>query len=159
MSNQYVKFLAQPSGLSSVRRVVDAFMEEAAGSSSRTDEQWMSFFDQEALAHFWWPTESELQEWSRQWFDTHQSKRHLIPPTRWDFGSLIDAVRNNEWDLTGVRSLDDQTALIEFTSHSYPFGGTECLVTLVESFGNQVLEVDDGTGARPHIPVAVYWKR
>jgi hypothetical protein len=48
---------------------------------------------------------------------------------------MVDAVRNNEWELQEVRRSDDDSAVIEFTSYSYLFGGTGCLIAIAESLG------------------------
>ena len=157
--NQYVKFIVHDEArLAAVERVVSAFIQEARGASRRTDEEWKLLFDEQSLQYFWWPTLEERKEWAALWFGTHYTKRHLLPPTRWDFASFIDTVRTNEWDLAGVRSSDHSHAVIEFVSHAYPFGGTDCLVALAEAFGMQVIERDDGTGPAQYVRVAQYWK-
>ena len=44
--------------------------------------KWNSLFEQRALAHFWWPTPAERDEWLRRWKATPV-------PERWNDPSLI----------------------------------------------------------------------
>ena len=163
MSNQYVRFrVRDETSLASVERVVQLFREEAKSEKKRTDEEWKALFkalfNEQSLKYFWWPSAEELEEWKALWLGTHYTKRHLLPRTRWHFGSFIETVRTNEWELLGVKRLPDGQAEIEFMSYSYPFGGTDCLVALAEAFGNEVIERDDGTGPLPYEKVKQYWQ-
>jgi len=107
---------------------------------------------------FWWPSEEERKEWEKVWFGTPHQERHKIPPTRWDFGSLIETLLTNEWVIVGIRRLSAAEAVIEFDPQAYPFGGANCLAALAEAFGHRVIERNDGTGVEPYEPVKEYWQ-
>ncbi|HSW13386.1 MAG TPA: hypothetical protein VLI06_11140 [Solimonas sp.] len=158
MSGQYVKFrIAGEQNFEAVEHIIQAFIAEAQGAPQRSDEDWLALFGDESKAYFWWPTPQEEDEWKATWFGTPYQQRHLLLPTRWDFGSLIETVKNNEWELLGVSRSDDGTAIISFVSHAYPFGGTGCLVAIAEALGHEVIERDDGTGLEHYKTITEYW--
>lgn len=68
----------------------------------------------------------------------------------WDFGSTVDAIAGAEFDIKGVVSAGGGHYLM-FDPASYPFGGTGCLVALLESLGNEVVSINDGTGLAPYV--------
>lgn len=124
-----------------------------AESINAEDPKWRAFFDERALAHFWWPTEQEAAEWQRRWFATSVESRFTDPSLEhpWDFESLIDAFANGDYQLLGVRRLDARRARFELEPHAWPYGGLGCVIALVEAFDLRVLEISDGASA-PHAP-------
>ncbi|MGC8210253.1 hypothetical protein [Ralstonia pseudosolanacearum] len=104
-------------------------------------------------------TAEEMAEWNEYWFSTPLPKRHSpeMPTPQWDFGSMLDAFRNGDYDLVAIRARETRHAL-EFNPHGYPYGGTGSLVALVECFGHRVVGVDDGTGYEKYVPRTNIWK-
>ncbi|WP_413256424.1 hypothetical protein [Floridanema fluviatile] len=114
----------------------------------RNEEDWLAFFDEQALSTFWWPTEEEQAEWLRNWEATPVPQRWTEPSleTPWDFESMIDAFKNGEYELISCRMISSDLARIEFNPLAYPYGGTGCIQALIESFGFLIVGEDDGTG-------------
>ena len=108
----------------------------------------LDLFDQQALAHFWWPSEQELQEYWQRWWATSVPQRFTDPTLKkpWGFESMIDSFLNGEYDLLSCRSLTPDTAVLEFLPFAFPYGGTGCMKALIEAFDFQVIGEDDGTG-------------
>lgn len=134
----YVEFHADDDGcFGKLEAVVAALAQAKEADHWRDDDYWLGFLDEAARAHFWWPTNSEREEWSRRWFAKPVERRTSDPSleTPWDFGSMIDAFRNGEYRLLGLRRLGDGVARIEYGPFAGPYGGNECMVALVEAFG------------------------
>ncbi|MEP0768680.1 MULTISPECIES: hypothetical protein [unclassified Coleofasciculus] len=114
----------------------------------RDDKDWLTFFDDEALSHFWWPTEDERVEHYRRWFATPVEQRWTDPSleTPWDFESMIYAFKDGEYQLTACRMISADKARLEFYSYAYPYGSTGCMEALIEAFGFFVIAENDGTG-------------
>lgn len=144
----YVELSVDDEGrLAALIAVVEALRrDKEAGALDAEDPKWRTFFDERALAHFWWPTEEEAAEWQRRWFATPVETRFTDPSLEhpWDFESLLDAFANGEYQLLGVRRTGDR-ARLEFDPHAYPYGGTGCMQALIEAFDLRVLEIDDGS--------------
>lgn len=119
----------------------------------REDEDWLAFFDEEALSHFWFPTEEEEAEHFRRWFETPVDQRWNDPSFvhPWDFDSMIECFRIGEYELISCRLISTDIARIEFFASVFPYGGTGCMHGLIEAFGFTVLGEDDGTGYQKRI--------
>jgi hypothetical protein len=115
--------------------------------------KWRNFFDERALAHFWWPTDEERAEWTRRWFATPVETRFTDPALEhpWDFESLVDAFANGEYQLLGLRRVDPTRARFELDPYAFPYGGLGCVIALIEAFDLRVLEIYDG-GGPPYAP-------
>lgn len=108
--------------------------------------KWKSLFDERALAHFWWPTPAEREEWLRRWNATPVPERWSDPALRtpWDFDSLIDAFANAEYELLGIRRQGEH-ARLEFEPAAFPYGGVNCMTALVEALEGRITMIDEGT--------------
>jgi hypothetical protein len=53
------------------------------------------------------------------------------------------AFRNGDYELLGVRRITETRARLEYEPHGLPYGGSECMVALVEAFGSRVAGVRD----------------
>ncbi len=56
---------------------------------------------------------------------------------------MIDACRNGDYRLIGLRQLRPAVARIEYEPFGTPYGGTACMVALVEAFGFRVSQIQD----------------
>ena len=113
----------------------------------RDEEDWLAYFDDDALAHFWWPTKEEKDEHWRRWENApipEQLTDPALEPPSWDFLSMIGAFQDCEFDLLACRMVDEQSGRIEFDPQAFPYGGTGCIQMLVRAFGFNVTEVVDG---------------
>ena len=112
------------------------------------DAQWRAYFSDEEIGTFWWPTDEERKDWERRWFST-PVERQLDDPsleTPWDFGSMLDAIRDGDYTIIGVRTEGGIDGFLEFDPQSYPFGGTGALKALISAYGHDLIGDDDGTG-------------
>jgi hypothetical protein len=118
----------------------EALREAKMTGEWRDDNYWLGFFDKVALDHFWWPTPDQRQEWQRRWLSTPVEARFTDPSLDrpWDFGAMIDAFRNGEYDLLSCREAGDGVGRLEFAPHASPYGGTGCMRALVEALGHRV---------------------
>lgn len=123
----------------------DALDEESMAKELSEDER----------AYFRVLTPEEWHEWNTFWFSTPLPQRHspAMPTPGWDFGSMVESIADAEFDITGV-STERGRFYLTFEPKSYPFGGTGCLVALLECLGNKVSSVNDGTGVMPHVQPA-----
>jgi hypothetical protein len=120
--------------------VFDALRAAKVADEWRDDDYWLGFFDAEARSRFWLPTPAEQEDWNRRWFSTPVPQRFTDPSlvTPWDFGSMIDAFRNGDYDLLACEQLSERVGRLSFDPHGWPYGGTGCMRALVEAFGHRV---------------------
>ncbi len=125
------------------RRLVAVF--DALRTAKRADEwhdddYWLAFFDVESRARFWWPTEAERDDWNRRWFSTPVPQRWTDPSlvTPWDFGSMIDAFRNGEYELLRCERVSEAAGHLSFEPQAWPYGGSGCMKALIEALGHRV---------------------
>ena len=114
--------------------------EKGGNSPAPDDAYWRQFFDEGALAHFWWPTPEELADWERRWFSTPVARRWIDPSlqTPWAFDSMIEAFYNGEYELLSCERVSDSEGRLTFDPQAWPFGGTGCMKALVEAFDCEV---------------------
>jgi hypothetical protein len=80
-----------------------------------------------------------------------------MPTPGWDFGSMIDAIMDGEYDIIGVRQVDHVRGRFEFDPHAYPYGGIDAIRAIVRAFGHQIIRFDDGTGPIDGDPQPPRW--
>lgn len=121
--------------------VVNAIRESKVSDHWHDDEYWLTFFDDAARSRFWWPTPTELEDWSRRWFSAPVPQRFSDPAlkTPWDFGSMIDAFRNGDYEVVGCIQTGERTGRFVFEPFGHPYGGVGCMKALIESFGFRVV--------------------
>jgi hypothetical protein len=123
-----------------LEKVVSALAAARSSGEWQSEDYWLGFFDEGAKAKFWWPTPAEAEEWRVRWFSTPLPQRWTEPSLRhgWHFSSMIEAFSNLECKLLGCRLVDPSEARFEFVPEAFPYGGTGCMVALIEAFGFQV---------------------
>ena len=147
MNESYIEFeISEPARFDRLVQVVEALRQAKLSGDFRDDQYWLGFFDEMAQSHFWWPTEEELNEWKRRWDATPVLQRSTDPSLErpWHFGSMIDAIREGEYELVRCSQVSDSVGRLEFRPRADPFGGEDALHTLIESFGFRVLR-ESGT--------------
>ncbi|SFL35512.1 hypothetical protein [Lysobacter sp. cf310] len=124
---------------------LDALQQAKTSGSWQDDEYWLGFFDKEARSSFWWPTPEEQEDWYKRWTATPPSRRATDPAlqTPWDFGSMIDAFKNGDYDLLGCEQISGSLGRLNFRPHGWPYGGVGCMRALLESFGHRVVQEPD----------------
>jgi hypothetical protein len=101
----------------------------------------------------------EHDEFMREWFSTPIEIRHspqMLCP-QWDLGSMLDTFWNGEYDLIDIQEKNSKYYLT-FNPHAYPYGGTGCMVALLECFGHKVIGIQDGTGYVEYTPTTEFWQ-
>lgn len=156
----YVEF--ESNGEKALQRLAEFFnlVKAAKNSEEPADESQLSaFLTETEHAYFSNLTAEEMAEWNEYWFSTPLPKRHSpeMPTPGWDFASMLDAFWNGDYDLIAIRPQTTRHVL-EFNPHGYPYGGTACLIAVVECFGHQVVGVEDGTGYKKYVPRTNIWK-
>ncbi len=149
MTACYVSFrIASKQQFDRLVRVVSELRRDKESGHFRTNDLWREYFSDEEVKSFWTPSDEERADWQRRWLATPVPARFSDPSleTPWDFGSMLEAIREGEYSLLGVRSDDMTVGFLEFNPDSYPFGGTGSLRALVLAFGHQLIGYDDGTG-------------
>ena len=98
------------------QKQLNAQHEAVTAQAFRDDDQWLSFFDERARSHFWWPSQQELDAHSAQLFATplatHWSDPALKRP--WMFFSMIDAFKNGEYELISCKMHTSDIARLSF---------------------------------------------
>ncbi len=105
-------------------------------------------FDEQTLAHFWWPSKQEHQDYWQRWSATPAPQR-FTDPTReipWDFESMIHCFLNGQYEFLSCRLLTSDTGIFEFMPFAFPYGGTGCMKALIGAFDFQIIGEDNGTG-------------
>jgi hypothetical protein len=141
MSSFYVEFEIGPEeGLSRLSSVFEALRAAKSSGDWRDDDYWLDFFDSEARTRFWWPSTAERDEWLKRWLSTPVPQRFHDPSlvTPWDFGSMIDAFRNGDYELLSCERVSERIGQLSFDPLGWPYGGTECMRALIEAFGHRV---------------------
>lgn len=141
-SNYFVEFeIASEERFQQLDVVVTALREAKHNQFFHSERYWLSFFDAEAMSYFWHPIQVEFTEWEQHWFSTSVNQRFSEPnlETLWDFGSMIGAFEDGDYDLLGCKRLSGKIARLEFHPHSYPYGGTGSMKALIGAFGHRVV--------------------
>jgi hypothetical protein len=148
MSNFYVEFeIANQERFERLEAVVAALAECKRTGDFRDDAYWLRFFDANALSAFWWPTDDEKADWLRRWDSTPVEQRwsdSSLVDLPWDFGSMIEAFQNGDYEILPCRTVSPGIGRLEFEPYGWPYGGTDCMRALIVAFGHRVTaEPDD----------------
>jgi hypothetical protein len=156
----YVEFsVPDGSALDRLRSVAAELKRQKEGDAIRDEAHWLPYFNEDDRAEFWWPTEAESERWNSFWFSTPLPQRHNpeMPTPPWDFGSMIDAILDGEYELIGVARFGSGQARFDIDPHAYPYGGMGAVRALVRSFGHIITSFDDGTGVVAGDPRGPRW--
>ena len=157
----FIQFeVANVEALERLTTIVAAFQADKSEGNGRSAEEWASAFLPNELNTFWHPDDRERQAWDTYWFSTPLPERHRpeMPTPPWHFGSMLEAViENGDYDLIGIRTLQNGEGRLEYNPHGDTYGGTGALRALVRAFGHRVIGMDDGTGYETGDPQAPRW--
>lgn len=124
--------------------------------------KWQDYLDDEALKWFSDIFDLESEEgqiYSQLWELTAPEIRLFHPmfnlPGHWDLESMLYAIFTGEYILVALVQEKVNKARLYYSPQAIPFGGTECLIELLKSFGNQV--VFDSYDERPPEPYQIEW--
>ena len=121
-------------------RAFEALKHDKATGQQRDEEDWLLYFDDAALGHFWWPAAAERRAyWLRRQMAPLVEAFRDEPQEPWEFVTMIDAIYSGDYELVSCVLTSPSTGRLEFYPYGWPFGGTESLHALVEAFGFEVL--------------------
>ena len=141
MNESFIEFeILETSRFELLCHVFEALSRAKKSGDFHDDDYWLGFFDNAAKSYFWWPTNDEISDWKLRWDATPVDERITEPGLQipWLFGSMIDAIRETEFELARCVSISDTIGRLEFLPHTGPYGGPDSLRALIESFGFQV---------------------
>lgn len=134
---------------------------EPQGWLESEDPKWREFLDQDAVEHFARAFDHSGEQgriYTAIWGLTPFSRRNdpiFNTPGPWPFDSVIDSIYQGEYRLLGFVRPSPETAEFRYDPLAGPFGGTECLVQLIEAFGQWVTL--DSWHRGPHHRPEVGW--
>ncbi len=107
--------------------------------------KWKALLDKRALQEFepreFVPDGKESRTYERLWELTKPSvrRKHPMFKTRstWKFSLVMESLLEGKYELLRIE-VEDQEAILFYKPNQLPFGKTEPLVQVIESFGNQV---------------------
>jgi hypothetical protein len=118
---------------------------ETENEPSCAIEDWIVYLDNEAKEWFnkieLKPNSEQRRVYKKLWKLTKPEIRFKHPMfntgDNWSLDSMINVIFQGEYELIKIERKENQGTLF-YDPYSGPFGGTESLVQLIESFGNNV---------------------
>lgn len=101
---------------------------------------WLDYFDEEAFSHFWWPSEKELKDYWELYYSIPTPQRFTDErlKTGWGFESMLYAIETGEYEFLTCELISDNIGRLEFDTWSWPYGSSDAIRTLIESFGFKI---------------------
>lgn len=135
---------------------------ETGNEPSSEIENWIEYLDDEAKEWFSkigaQPNSEERKIYDQLWKLTKPEVRLNHPMfntgERWSLDSMIHVIFQGDYELIKIEKVDNEGTLF-YNPGGTPFGGTESLVQLIESFGNKVTY--DYWHNGPHLRTEVGW--
>jgi hypothetical protein len=143
--NSFIEFeIVDAKRFALLARVLAVLRGAKSSGTFPNDDDWQSYFDEEALSHFWWPTEREVHELEQRLLSTPFSERFYDPSLKrpWHFGSMLQMLHDGEFELVSWQQRGNMGRL-EFKPLAWPYGGTGALEALIEAFGFRVIRVTE----------------
>jgi hypothetical protein len=136
----YIDFAVDnPARFAALRTVFYELKKDTAANAFRGDNDWLAYFDDAALSHFWCPSDQELHEYWERYDATPINERGALSEEHgWGFFSMIEAFQNGEYTLVSCELRTPTTARLEYDPFAGPFGGTDSFHALIEAFGCSV---------------------
>lgn len=174
--SEYLQFdVAAPTRLPALEKMFLALKQEKAILQELIDDvpseenfqpesepNWIDYLDEEAIAWFADTFDYQSDEgmvYQRLWELTEPDLRFDHPmfnfPGNWDFESMIDSLFHNECIYDELVRLSPAEGKLIYTPLAFPFGGSESLVALIESFGQIV--TFDSWHEGPHKRRVIGW--
>jgi hypothetical protein len=123
-------------------------------------DNWSDFLDDEAIEWFADTFDFSGDEgatYQKLWDLTEPAVRLAHPmfnlPGNWDFESIIGSIFDSEYELVDLILVNDDKGRLYYDPWSFPFGSSDSLVALIESFGHHVIfdAYREGSPYRPII--------
>ncbi len=136
-----------------LREVKNAWMQNYQSESDDLDFNdpvddfpWRNYLDKEA--HEWFDNdfdyESEEGKIYWQLWDLTEPKIRLEhpffqTPGNWHFESMLECIFIGDYDLIDLIKEESNRGCLYYDPHGHPFGGSDSLIELIRSFGNQLI--------------------
>ncbi|QDT56695.1 hypothetical protein Pan44_47520 [Caulifigura coniformis] len=117
------------------RGVFEALKQDKDSDKFRPDDQWPELFDREALDCFNWWTDEDRARWLPGIPDFELSHQAGRPRLEWEFFSMIEAFKNGDYQLIACQRNDNGQSRLEYDPFGGPYGGSGCMVALIQCFG------------------------
>ncbi|MCP4135109.1 MAG: hypothetical protein GY754_29335 [bacterium] len=129
--------------------------------------KWTGFLDKDALDWYAKTFDYEGEEgkvyrklWELTTPEIRTTSSFFKTPGNWHFDSVIDAILAGNYELIEIHKIrGTNEAVLYYRPFGIPFGDTECLVELLESFGNIVLYDSWHNGPHKRQPVGWNYSR
>jgi hypothetical protein len=113
---------------------------------SDKEPDWSDFLDKEAIEWFANTFDFDSDEgvtYQKLWDLTEPAIRLAHPmfnlPGNWNFESIIDSIFDSEYELVKLILINDNKGRLYYDPWAFPFGSSDSLVALIESFGHHVI--------------------
>ena len=127
--------------LAALGNIFEALKHDKQAESPRRFELWLPLVPMAVQKNFDWPEGSELAKVA----ELRATRIMVIDDpenqigARWDFFSIVDAVRSAEYEVLGLCRVDEVTAELQINPDCYPYGGIGPLIALAEGFGFRIV--------------------
>lgn len=124
-------------------RLNDESASDETAQNSVSESKWLEYLNESAQNYFIDSKDAEEERvfWEL-WKLTAPAVRLSHPMfnqgENWDLEAMVGAIFNGEYTLDEIRKLDESRAVLIYNPWSIPFGGSDSLVVLIESFGHRV---------------------
>lgn len=109
------------------------------------EPHWIDFLDEKALEWFADTFDYDSEEgktfqelWNLTSPEIRLSHEMFHLPGNWDFETMIDSLFNGEYAFVDLVKETQASGVLYYDPWAWPFGGSESMVALIESFGHTV---------------------
>lgn len=123
-----------------LRTVFNALRDAKHLMSFPSNAAWRDYFDEDAMSHFWWPSEKEFARYKKHWDETPAHLRMTEPSLQkpWMLDSMLASIQQGEYELVNCYLLSETRGRLEFIPNAGPNDGSDELKALIECFGFKV---------------------
>jgi hypothetical protein len=127
---------------------VDRQVEENKRKRDAITDSLFDLFDEQALSHFWWPSNKDWEEYWQRWNSTPGPQRFTDPALEhpWDFASMVDSLLSGEYEFLSCQLIEPDIGVLVFGIYSWPYGSSDAIKALVEAFDCNIVGADLGVG-------------
>ncbi len=127
----------------------DLYLEQRQNNSDDIDPvdnfPWKDYLDEEAVEWFANTFDFDSEEGMIYWqlLELTEPKIRIQhpffkTPGNWYFESMLDAIFNSDYSLIALVKEKENQGCLYYNPRAYPFGGSDSLVELIQSFGNKI---------------------
>src|SRR5579884_3655926 len=119
---------------------VDRRVEEKKRKEDAIANTLFDLFDEQALSHFWWPSQQDWEAYLRRWNSTPIPQRFTNPTFDhpWDFSSMVDSLLSGEYAFVSCHLLESNVGVLIYLIDSWPYGSSDAIKALIEAFDGEM---------------------